>query len=65
MNIPFTLKDAALDKTFLQEAKAAGLTNLKGHRVVGGMRASVYNAMPEAGVDTLVAFMADFANRHG
>jgi phosphoserine aminotransferase len=65
MNIPFTLADAALDKPFLQEAKAAGLTNLKGHRVVGGMRASLYNAMPEAGVDALVAFMADFAKRHG
>ena len=49
----------------LQEAKAAGLTNLKGHRVVGGMRASLYNAMPEAGVDALVSFMADFAKRHG
>jgi phosphoserine aminotransferase len=65
MNIPFTLPDAALDKPFLQEAKAAGLTNLKGHRVVGGMRASLYNAMPEAGVDALVAFMSDFAKRHG
>jgi phosphoserine aminotransferase len=65
MNIPFTLADAALDKPFLQEAKAAGLTNLKGHRVVGGMRASLYNAMPEAGVDALIAFMADFAKRHG
>jgi phosphoserine aminotransferase len=65
MNIPFTLADAALDKPFLQEAKAAGLANLKGHRVVGGMRASLYNAMPEAGVDALVAFMGDFAKRHG
>jgi phosphoserine aminotransferase len=65
MNIPFTLPDAALDKPFLQEAKAAGLTNLKGHRVVGGMRASLYNAMPEAGVDALIAFMADFAKRNG
>ena len=65
MNIPFTLADAALDKPFLQEAKAAGLTNLKGHRVVGGMRASIYNAMPEAGVDALIQFMADFAKRHG
>ena len=65
MNIPFTLPNAELDKPFLQEAKAAGLTNLKGHRVVGGMRASLYNAMPEAGVDALVAFMADFAKRHG
>jgi phosphoserine aminotransferase len=65
MNIPFTLPDPALDKPFLQEAKAAGLTNLKGHRVVGGMRASLYNAMPEAGVDALIAFMADFAKRNG
>ena len=65
MNVPFTLADAALDKPFLQEAKAAGLTNLKGHRVVGGMRASLYNAMPETGVDALIAFMADFAKRHG
>ena len=65
MNVPFTLPDAALAKPFLQEAKAAGLTNLKGHRVVGGMRASIYNAMPEAGVDALIAFMADFAKRNG
>ena len=65
MNVPFTLPNEALDKPFLQEAKAAGLTNLKGHRVVGGMRASLYNAMPEAGVDALTAFMADFAKRHG
>ena len=65
MNVPFTLADPELDKAFLQESKAAGLTNLKGHRVVGGMRASLYNAMPEAGVDVLVAFMADFQKRHG
>jgi phosphoserine aminotransferase len=65
MNIPFTLPDPALDKPFLQEAKAVGLTNLKGHRVVGGMRASLYNAMPEAGVDALISFMADFAKRNG
>ena len=65
MNIPFTLPDAELDKPFLQEAKAAGLTNLKGHRVVGGMRASLYNAMPEAGVDALIEFMGDFAKRRG
>jgi phosphoserine aminotransferase len=65
MNVPFTLPDPALDKAFLQEAKAAGLTNLKGHRVVGGMRASIYNAMPEAGVDALISFMGDFAKRHG
>jgi phosphoserine aminotransferase len=50
---------------FLKESKAAGLTNLKGHRVVGGMRASIYNAMPEAGVDALIAFMADFQKRKG
>jgi phosphoserine aminotransferase len=65
MNVPFTLPSEELDKPFLQQAKAAGLTNLKGHRVVGGMRASLYNAMPEAGVDALIAFMADFAKRHG
>ncbi|HEY3516273.1 MAG TPA: 3-phosphoserine/phosphohydroxythreonine transaminase [Gammaproteobacteria bacterium] len=65
MNVPFTLANPELDKPFLQEAKAAGLTNLKGHRVVGGMRASLYNAMPEAGVDALIEFMADFAKRRG
>jgi phosphoserine aminotransferase len=65
MNVPFTLADPELDKVFLQESKAAGLTNLKGHRVVGGMRASIYNAMPEAGVDALIAFMADFQKRRG
>jgi phosphoserine aminotransferase len=65
MNVPFTLPSTELDKPFLKEADAAGLTNLKGHRVVGGMRASIYNAMPEAGVDTLVDFMADFAKRNG
>ena len=65
MNIPFTLPDAALDPVFLQESKAAGLVNLKGHRSVGGMRASIYNAIPEEGVDALVAFMADFEKRHG
>ena len=65
MNVPFTLAAPELDKTFLAEAKAAGLTNLKGHRSVGGMRASIYNAMPEAGVDALVAFMADFERRRG
>jgi phosphoserine aminotransferase len=65
MNVPFTLADPELDKTFLQEARAAGLTNLKGHRSVGGMRASLYNAMPEAGVDALIAFMTDFETRRG
>jgi phosphoserine aminotransferase len=63
MNVPFTLADSNLDKTFLTEAAAAGLANLKGHRMVGGMRASIYNAMPEAGVDALVAFMTDFEKR--
>lgn len=61
MNVPFTLKDSALDKQFLQESEAAGLLNLKGHRSVGGMRASIYNAVPEQAVDTLIAFMQDFA----
>ncbi len=65
MNVPFTLANPELDATFLEEAKAAGLTTLKGHRSVGGMRASIYNAMPEAGVDALIDFMADFERRHG
>ncbi len=65
MNVPFTLANPELDSVFLEEAKAQGLTTLKGHRSVGGMRASIYNAMPEAGVDALVAFMADFEKRHG
>ena len=65
MNVPFTLADAALDATFLEEAKAAGLVALKGHRSVGGMRASIYNAMPEEGVDRLIEFMQDFERRHG
>ncbi len=65
MNVPFTLADASLDATFLAEAKEQGLVTLKGHRSVGGMRASIYNAMPEEGVDALVAFMADFEKRYG
>jgi phosphoserine aminotransferase len=65
MNVPFTLANAELDEAFLKEAKAAGLTTLKGHRSVGGMRASIYNAMPEAGVDALVAFMQEFERRNG
>jgi phosphoserine aminotransferase len=64
MNVPFTLPDAALDKPFLAEAKAAGLVTLAGHRSVGGMRASIYNAMPLEGVQALVDFMADFQKRH-
>ena len=65
MNVPFTLKDAELDKVFLEEAAKQNLVTLKGHRSVGGMRASIYNAMPEAGVDALVKFMAEFAKKHG
>jgi phosphoserine aminotransferase len=64
MNVPFTLANAALDATFLSEAKEIGLVTLKGHRSVGGMRASIYNAMPEEGVDALIAFMADFEKRN-
>ena len=64
-NVPFTLRDSALEKAFLSEALDAGLSNLKGHRLVGGMRASIYNAMPEAGVDALIEFMRDFERRKG
>ncbi|OGI49182.1 MAG: phosphoserine transaminase [Candidatus Muproteobacteria bacterium RIFCSPHIGHO2_12_FULL_60_33] len=65
MNVPFTLKDAALDEPFLKGTKAAGLVQLKGHRSVGGMRASIYNAMPEAGIDALIAYMQDFMRKNG
>ncbi len=65
MNVPFTLPDANLDAAFLAGAGEAGLAELKGHRSVGGMRASIYNAMPEAGVDALIDYMADFARRNG
>jgi phosphoserine aminotransferase len=65
MNVPFILAKPELDKTFLSEANAAGLTNLEGHRSVGGMRASIYNAMPLEGVQALVAFMKEFQRRHG
>jgi phosphoserine aminotransferase len=65
MNVPFTLPNPQLDKKFLTEAAAAGLTNLEGHRSVGGMRASLYNAMPLAGVRALVDFMKDFERRNG
>lgn len=65
MNVPFTLHDATLDEAFLSESKAAGLLTLKGHKAVGGMRASIYNAMPIEGVRALVDFMGDFARRHG
>ncbi len=65
MNIPFQLKDDTLNDAFLKEAKAEGLLALKGHRIVGGMRASLYNAMPIEGVQALVAFMDRFAKQHG
>lgn len=65
MNVPFQLADSSLDKRFLEESFAAGLHALKGHRVVGGMRASIYNAMPLAGVQALTDFMVDFERRHG
>jgi len=65
MNVPFTLAKPALEGAFLAEARAAGLINLEGHRSVGGLRASIYNAMPIAGVEALIAFMKDFERRHG
>lgn len=65
MNVPFTLANAELDAAFLEGAKAQNLVTLKGHRSVGGMRASIYNAMPEAGVDALIAFMAEFEKQNG
>jgi len=65
MNVPFNIKDEKLTQVFLEEATRAGLTNLKGHRLSGGIRASIYNAMPEAGVDALIELMADFVKRHG
>jgi len=65
MNAPFFLKDEKLNESFLTEAKAAGLLQLKGHKSVGGMRASIYNAMPLEGVQTLVSFLKDFEARHG
>jgi phosphoserine aminotransferase len=65
MNVPFRLPDEALDAKFLADSEAAGLLALKGHRSVGGMRASIYNAMPLAGVEALVEFMKDFAKRNG
>lgn len=65
MNVPFTLADENLNTTFLTEAKSAGLLSLKGHKALGGMRASIYNAMPEAGVDALIAFMSEFERKYG
>jgi len=65
MNVPFTLRDAALDAEFLKGAQALNMVQLKGHRAVGGMRASIYNAMPYEGVVALVDYMREFARRHG
>ena len=65
MNVPFALREPLLDAEFLSQAELAGLTNLKGHRSVGGMRASIYNAMPEAGIDALIDFMQEFERTHG
>ena len=64
MNVPFITGNEELDALFVKESKAAGLENLKGYRTVGGMRASIYNAMPKAGVEKLVEFMADFEKKH-
>ena len=65
MNIPFILKNAELDAQFLQESHNAGLLNLKGHRSVGGMRASIYNATPKDAIDALIQFMREFESKHG
>lgn len=65
MNVPFILADSALDGAFLEQSAAAGLTNLKGHRSVGGMRASIYNAVSEDAVDALITFMAEFERTNG
>jgi len=65
MNVPFTLHDSALDADFLKASEAAGLLALKGHKALGGMRASLYNAVPLEAVQALVGFMKDFAKRHG
>ena len=65
MNVPFTLKDSALDAEFLKGAEARGMVQLKGHRSVGGMRASIYNAMPIEGVQQLVSYMKEFEAKHG
>ena len=65
MNVPFVLRDDSLNDAFLQGAEAAGLTQLKGHKSVGGMRASIYNAVPLAAVQDLVAYLKEFERRHG
>ena len=65
MNVPFFLRDASLNDAFLNGAKAAGLLQLKGHKSVGGMRASIYNALPIEGVQALVQYMQEFERTHG
>ena len=65
MNVTFSLNEPGLDATFIEQAAAAGLKHLKGHRVRGGMRASLYNAMPPAGVEALIGFMREFERAHG
>jgi phosphoserine aminotransferase len=65
MNVPFKLRDESLDAAFLKGAEERGMIQLKGHRSVGGMRASIYNAMPTEGVRALVAYMKEFEARHG
>jgi phosphoserine aminotransferase len=65
MNVPFRLPDERLDAPFLKGAEERGMTQLKGHRSVGGMRASIYNAMPLAGAERLAAYLREFAARHG
>ena len=65
MNVPFVTGNKELDAKFVKEAEAAGFVNLKGHRSVGGMRASIYNAMPIEGVEKLVAFMKTFEEQNG
>lgn len=65
MNVPFFLADESLNADFLAQAETAGLTQLKGHKSVGGMRASIYNAVPMEGIQALVSYMQDFERRHG
>ena len=64
MNVPFVTPSKEMDEKFVKEAKAEGLVTLKGHRLVGGMRASIYNAMPVEGVKHLIAYMQKFAAEH-
>jgi phosphoserine aminotransferase len=65
MNVTFRMRDEALEEAFAREATREGLDGLKGHRSAGGLRASIYNAFPEAGIDALVQFMREFERTHG